>query len=44
MGQTDVVSLDVDETGDVDSFFVVSSRALSDGREAPGPKSARLTA
>jgi hypothetical protein len=44
MGQTDVVSLDVDETADVDSFFVVSSRVFSDSHEVPVPKSARLTA
>ena len=43
-GQVDVVSLDVDETGDVDSFFVVAERELPIERRAPESTPTRLTA
>ena len=43
-GQTDVVALDVDETGDVDSFFVVGARAFQDDRQTSRAEKSRLTA
>ena len=42
-GQVDVVSLDVDETGEVDSFFVVAERELPSERQAGISPTARLT-
>jgi hypothetical protein len=43
-GQTDVVSLDIDETGEIDSFFVIAERALSEGHETGQPGQSRLSA
>lgn len=43
-GQVDVVSLDVDETGDVDSFFVVAEHELPVERREGSSATARLTA
>jgi hypothetical protein len=43
-GDVDVVSLDVDETGEIDSFFVVGERALADGQVESAPNPTRLTA
>ena len=43
-GQVDVVSLDVDETGDVDSYFVVDQRALPLDEQRSESNAGRLTA
>jgi hypothetical protein len=43
-GQVDIVSLDVDETGDVDSFFLVAERELPIEQRAPESAATRLTA
>jgi len=43
-GHLDVVSLDVDETGEVDSFFVVAARELPSDRQGGTTSAARLTA
>lgn len=43
-GQVDVVSLDVDETGEVDSYFVVGERELPIERQAGESATASLTA
>ena len=42
--EADVVSLDIDETGDVDSFFVVGERKLTVDRGSGESTTARLTA
>jgi hypothetical protein len=43
-GQTDVVSLDVDDTGDVDSYFVVGERPLAQDQACSTSKPTRRTA
>ncbi len=43
-GRVDVVSLDVDETGDVDSFFVVAEHELRARRRSGKRRTTRLTA
>lgn len=43
-GKADLVTLDVDETGDVDSFFVVAEHELPAERQAGATSTARLTA
>lgn len=43
-GDVDVVSLDVDETSDVDSFFVVAQRELPVTQQSERSKRTRLTA
>ena len=43
-GQVDVVSLDIDETSDVDSFFVVAEHELPAEHQMGRPKAGRLTA
>jgi hypothetical protein len=43
-GQVDIVSLDMDETGDVDSFFVVSAHELPIEQQAGQSATTRLTA
>jgi len=43
-GQVDIVSLDVDETSDVDSFFVVAEHALPAEHQAVPPTRSRRTA
>ena len=43
-GKVDLVSLDVDETGEVDSFFVVAEHELPAERQAGTSPTTRLTA
>lgn len=43
-GEIDAVSLDVDETGKVDSFFVVAERELTDASGMHPPEPRRITA
>jgi hypothetical protein len=43
-GKADIVSLDVDDSGEVDSFFVIGERALPEGQVGSAPKPTRLTA
>lgn len=43
-GEVDVVSLDVDDEGDVDSFFLVAERTLRDGQSPDAPSRSRRSA
>src|SRR4051812_18805789 len=43
-GQMDIVSLDVDDTGEIDSFFVVNEHARANGQDEDATSPSRMTA
>jgi hypothetical protein len=43
-GEVDVVSLDIDDEGDADSFFLVDERTLLDGQSTDAPSPSRRSA